>query len=137
MLVASAGTALLGTGLGTPPVTILGLALFDAGCFAAQAANQSRVIALDPERSGSLSSVYLVLYFIVGAVGTALGAPVLEALGWRGACVTAGAALLLAALLGFTGTRHPRRPRASRRWKAAVASAQPEYVQEGQEPQPG
>ncbi|MCX5327994.1 hypothetical protein [Streptomyces sp. NBC_00140] len=57
MLVASAGTTLLGVGLGTPSATALGLALFDAGCFAAQAANQSQVIAIDPERSGSLSSV--------------------------------------------------------------------------------
>jgi len=99
MLVASAGTALLSAGLGTPLVTALGLALFDAGCFAAQAANQSRVIAIDPERSGSLSSVYLVLYFIAGAIGTALAAPALETLGRRGASVTALAALLLAGFL--------------------------------------
>ena len=114
MLVAAAGTALLGAGLGTPPATALGLALFDAGCFAAQAANQSQVIAIDPERSGSLSSVYLVLYFICGAIGTALAAPALEALGWRGTSITALTALLLAALLGRTGTRQLRetRPRA-------------------------
>lgn len=69
--------------------------LFDAGCFAAQAANQSQVIAIDPERSGSLSSVYLVLYFIAGAIGTAL------------------AALLLAAHLGRTDIRHERIGRAT------------------------
>ncbi|MEV4334432.1 MFS transporter [Streptomyces sp. NPDC049597] len=99
LLAASAGAALLATGLGTPLVTGLGLALFDAGCFAAQAANQSRIIAIDPERSGSLSSVYLVLYFITGALGTALAAPVLEALGWRGSTLLACAALLLATLV--------------------------------------
>ncbi|WP_405719928.1 MFS transporter [Streptomyces sp. NBC_01537] len=109
MLAAAAGTALLGAGLGAPLLTTLGLALFDAGCFAAQAANQSQVIAIDPERSGSLSSVYLVLYFIAGAFGTALAAPALETLGWRGTTLTALAALLLAGLLGRTGTRQPRR----------------------------
>lgn len=103
MLAAAAGTALLATGLDTPPVTALGLALFDAGCFAAQAANQSRVIAIAPDRGGSLSGVYLVLYFVAGAIGTALAAPLLEAAGWRGVSLTALAALLAAALLGRTG----------------------------------
>ncbi|MFF7468253.1 MFS transporter [Streptomyces sp. NPDC008092] len=100
MAVAAAGTALLATGLDTPWRTALGLALFDAGCFAAQAANQSRVIALDPARSGSLSSVYLVVYFTVGALGTAVAAPLLDALGWQGTALTALGALLLAAALG-------------------------------------
>ncbi|MBY8339739.1 MFS transporter [Streptomyces spinosirectus] len=97
MAAAAVGVALLTTGLGAPPVTAAGLALFDAGCFAAQAANQSRIIALDPQRSGSLSSVYLVLYFTIGALGTALAAPLLDAFGWRGTALTALAALLLAA----------------------------------------
>ncbi|MET9084251.1 MFS transporter [Streptomyces sp. NPDC004237] len=100
LLAAAAGTALLGTGLDTPWRTALGLALFDAGCFAAQAANQSRVIALDPARSGSLSSVYLVVYFTIGALGTAVAAPLLDALGWQGTSLTALGALLLAAALG-------------------------------------
>ncbi|MFE6828431.1 MFS transporter [Streptomyces sp. NPDC057690] len=108
ILTAAAGTTLLATGLSTPPVTTLGLALFDAGCFAAQAANQSRVIALDPHRSGSLSSVYLVLYFTIGAIGTALAAPLLDTLGWQGTTLTALAALLLAAALGLAGEASPR-----------------------------
>lgn len=111
MLVAAAGVALLAPGLGTPPVTALGLALFDAGCFAAQAANQSRVIALDPERSGSLSGVYLVLYFVVGAVGTSLAAPLLDTVGWRGTALTALAALLAAAFVGRSGAGRARHAR--------------------------
>lgn len=105
MAAAAAGAALLATGLNTPPVTAAGLALCDAGCFAAQAANQSRVITLDPQRSGSLSSVYLVLYFTIGAVGTGLAAPLLSTLGWQGTALTALAALLLAAACGRGGTR--------------------------------
>ncbi|MGW5658140.1 MFS transporter [Streptomyces humi] len=97
VLAAAAGTGLLATGLDTPWVTALGLAVLDAGCFAAQAANQSRVIALDPARSGSLSSVYLVVYFTVGALGAAAAAPLLDTLGWPATALTALAALLLAA----------------------------------------
>jgi predicted MFS family arabinose efflux permease len=103
MLTAAAGTALLATGLGSPPVTALGLALFDAGCFAAQAANQSRVIGIDPDRGGSLSGVYLVVYFVVGALGTAAAAPLLDALGWQGTALAATAVLLAAGVLGRTG----------------------------------
>ncbi|MFJ8887785.1 MFS transporter [Streptomyces sp. NPDC102402] len=112
------GAALLATGLESPPVTALGLALFDAGCFAAQAANQSRVIALDPHRSGSLSSVYLVLYFTIGSLGSSLAARLLDALGWRGITFTALGALLLAALLARparSGNVRCPRPRASGR----------------------
>ncbi|MFH8800818.1 MFS transporter [Streptomyces sp. NPDC017936] len=105
LLASGAGAVLLATGLGTPPVTALGLALLDAGCFAAQAANLSGVIALDPHASGSLNSVYLVLYFTAGAVGTALAAPLLGALGWRGTALLALAALLLAAALGHSAAR--------------------------------
>ncbi|MGW1910356.1 MFS transporter [Streptomyces sp. NPDC002076] len=101
MVAAAAGTALLAAGLNTAPTTALGLALFDAGCFAAQAANLSSVIALDPPRSGSLTSVYLVLYFMAGAVGTALAAPLLDTLGRQGTTLTALTALLLAAALAF------------------------------------
>ncbi|MFJ3307392.1 MFS transporter [Streptomyces sp. NPDC086549] len=103
MLAAAAGTTLLATGLNTPPTIVLGLALIDAGCFAAQAANLSRIIALDPQRSGSLTSVYLVLYFTIGTIGTALAAPLLNTLGWQGTTLTALAALLLATPLGRTG----------------------------------
>ncbi|MFF0204048.1 MFS transporter [Streptomyces sp. NPDC005017] len=107
LLAAAAGTAVLATGPDRPLVTAAGLALFDAGCFAAQAANQSRVIALDPARSGSLSSVYLVLYFTIGALGTALAAPLLNLLGWHGTALVALAALLTATAVAGTRAPHP------------------------------
>ncbi|MFJ3665294.1 MFS transporter [Streptomyces sp. NPDC090106] len=104
LLVGAAGAGLLATGLHRPAVTVLGLALFDAGAFAAQAANQSRVMALDPARGGSLVSVYLVLYFTVGAAGTTLAAPLIENLGWSGTALTALAALLAAVAVVLTRT---------------------------------
>ncbi|MFJ8487746.1 hypothetical protein ACIRBZ_05085 [Streptomyces sp. NPDC094038] len=58
------------------------------------------MIALDPARSGSLSSVYLVVYFTVGALGTAVAAPLLGMLGRQGTGLTALSVLLLAAALG-------------------------------------
>lgn len=75
MVVAAAGAGLLCTGLDRPAVTAAGLALVDAGCFTAQAANQTRVMSIDPARSGSLSGVYLLLYFLAGALGAGAAAP--------------------------------------------------------------
>ncbi|GAA0445520.1 MFS transporter [Actinoplanes capillaceus] len=114
LLIAITGAALLATGLDRPAVTASGLALLDAGLFAAQAANQSRIQALDPRNSGSLSSVYLVLYFSVGAVGAALAAPLLHTVGWRGTALVALTALLAALLVDQTAVRGERPQRLER-----------------------
>ncbi|WP_328634279.1 MFS transporter [Streptomyces sp. NBC_00356] len=102
MVVAAAGAGLLCTGLDRPAVTAAGLALVDAGCFTAQAANQTRVMSIDPARSGSLSGVYLLLYFLAGALGAGAAAPLVAVGGWGaasgvvcGALVVAGALVVL------------------------------------------
>ncbi|MEU6664366.1 MFS transporter [Streptomyces sp. NPDC046821] len=98
---AAAGTALLCTGLDRPAVTAAGLALLDAGCFTAQAANQARILAVDPNRAGSLSGVYLLLYFLAGVAGSALAAPLITLGGWPAASGSVLGALLLAGLLAL------------------------------------
>ncbi|MEU6388317.1 MFS transporter [Streptomyces sp. NPDC046939] len=98
---ATAGAALLCTGLDRPAVTAAGLALVDAGCFTAQAANQTRVLGIDPARAGGLSGVYLLLYFLAGVVGSALAAPLVASGGWPAASGTVLAALALAGLLAL------------------------------------
>jgi len=83
LVTAVAGTASLAFSLGHPAWTVAGLAIFDAGCFAAQVANQVVVVSLDRHRSGTLSSAYLILYYASGAVGTASAGLLLGALGWE------------------------------------------------------
>ncbi|GLW46549.1 MFS transporter [Streptomyces sp. NBRC 14336] len=85
----------------------VGLAVFDAGCFVAQAANQSLVIGIDPANSGSLSGAYMVLYFAVGALGTALAGPLVDGIGMRGTTLVALASLVAAALLARVPERAP------------------------------
>ncbi|WP_152601991.1 MFS transporter, partial [Burkholderia paludis] len=67
--VAAVAALLLGVALGRPGWLGAGLALFDAGCFAAQVANQARVVAIEPARAGALSAAYLTLYYAAGAGG--------------------------------------------------------------------
>lgn len=82
-LVAAAVSALvLLMTLGQPLFFAPTLAVFDAGCFAAQVANQAYIVRLDPARSGVLISVYLLLYYVAGAVGTAVAGPLVAAGGW-------------------------------------------------------
>ncbi|MGW5638405.1 MFS transporter [Streptomyces sp. NPDC003832] len=108
--VAASGALLIALAPGSVIAVVVGLAVFDAGCFVAQAANQSVVIGIDPANSGSLSGAYLVLYFAVGALGTALAGPLTDAVGLRGTTGAALAALDVAAVLARTARTPDRVP---------------------------
>jgi predicted MFS family arabinose efflux permease len=97
LLLAGPSAAVLGFGLASTAGTLVCLALFDAGLFAAQVANQSTVLAIDPSAPARFNSAYMVVYFVGGSIGTAFGA---SAVGWFGWPVTA---LLTAAAIGVAG----------------------------------
>ncbi|WP_307804796.1 MFS transporter [Streptomyces sp. VRA16 Mangrove soil] len=124
MVVAAVGAALLCTGLSRPVITAVGLALVDAGCFTAQAANQARILGIDPLRAGSLSGVYLLLYFVAGAVGAGVAAPLVAGGGWGAASAVVLGALLTA---GGAGLLPGRGRVAGRGWLVACCAraAQP------------
>jgi predicted MFS family arabinose efflux permease len=115
LALAAAGAACLTEAPGNPAWTVAALAAFDAGCFAAQVANQMIVVSLDQDRSGTLSSAYLVLYYASGAVGTATAALVLTTLGWQALATIATLAVACAATAILAqprrqarrGARHP------------------------------
>ncbi|CCK25595.1 major facilitator transporter [Streptomyces davaonensis JCM 4913] len=102
--VAASGVLLIALAPDSVLAIAVGLAVFDAGCFVAQAANQSVVIGIDPANSGSFSGAYLVLYFAVGALGTALAGPLIDGIGMRGTTLVALGALIAAALLAHFGS---------------------------------
>ncbi|MCC8248693.1 MFS transporter [Saccharothrix luteola] len=81
---AVAGTAavVLGFTLANTVVTLVCLALFDAGLFAAQVANQSTVLSIDPAAPARFNSAYMLVYFVGGSLGTAFGATAVEWFGW-------------------------------------------------------
>ncbi|WP_222853535.1 MFS transporter [Fodinicola acaciae] len=88
--------------LGQPGWSAVTLALFDAGCFAAQVANQARVVAIDPERSGALNAAYLTCYYAAGATGTAIAGTLAANAGWPAVTLTVTAAVSAAAILTRT-----------------------------------
>jgi predicted MFS family arabinose efflux permease len=87
-----------------------GVLLLDAGTQAAQVSNQARVYALRAEVHGRLNTIYMVCYFIGGAVGSALATAAWGEFGWRGVCAVGLGALTLA-LLGYRINDPSRRAR--------------------------
>ena len=113
VLVCSLTTALLSAtavawSLDSTAATMTCLAIFDAGLFAAQVANQSEVLAIDPSAPARFNSAYMLVYFVGGSVGTAAGALVAEQVGWPATALLAATAIALAGVmtvLPLTGTR--------------------------------
>jgi predicted MFS family arabinose efflux permease len=82
------------------------LALFDAGLFAAQVANQSTVLAIDPTAPAQFNSAYMLVYFIGGTLGTAFGAAAVGWFGWAATTAFAAGAITLA--LVITAAARPK-----------------------------
>jgi predicted MFS family arabinose efflux permease len=78
----------------------VGVVLLDAAVQGAQVSNQSRIYALHPQFHGRLNTIYMVSYFIGGALGSALGSAAWEIGHWPGVCAVGLGLCLLA------GVRH-------------------------------
>jgi len=97
-LAAAAACALIMIGsLQLVPVLLAALGVFDAGLFSAPVANQSAVLGIDPPRPAQINGAYMVVYFIGGTIGTAVGGSLINLAGWPGIGLGATAALAVAA----------------------------------------
>ena len=84
---------------------IAGVILLDLGVQAGHVANQTRIYALVPEARSRLNTVYMVTYFLGGALGSALGAWGWSRWGWNGVCAAGAAQLLVALLVSLVPSR--------------------------------
>ncbi|MEU1960943.1 MFS transporter [Nocardia sp. NPDC019304] len=96
LVLALAATAALSVLLPYPVATLVCLGLFDAGLFAAQVANQSTVLAIDPAAPARFNSAYMIVYFVGGSLGTAIGAAAVGWIGWPATAALATAAIATA-----------------------------------------
>lgn len=99
LALASLAATVLGIGLSHTAVTLICLGVFDAGLFAAQVANQSTVLAIDPSAPARFNSAYMSVYFIGGSLGTAFGAAAVGWFGWPGLATCAVVATTAAGLI--------------------------------------
>lgn len=77
---------------------VIGVILLDLGAQSCQIANQTRIYALDHEAASRLNTVYMSVYFVIGALGSSLGSIAWTHYGWTGVS-TVG--LLLTAAAGW------------------------------------
>ncbi|WP_233870590.1 MFS transporter [Paraburkholderia adhaesiva] len=102
LAVSAISALVLGVSLGRPIWLVVALATFDAGCFAAQVANQASVVAIQPARAGALNAAYLTLYYAAGACGAVVAGILVEVAEWGVMMVVAAIAITAAALVSMT-----------------------------------
>ncbi|WP_368488685.1 MFS transporter [Clostridium sp. BJN0013] len=82
---------------------IIGLILLDLGTQSGQVSNQTRVHSLSPEARNRLNTVFMVAYFIGGALGSFIGTYSWNLYGWTGVCIS-GLTFLFIALINHVIT---------------------------------
>ena len=85
------------TGRATITGLVVGVILLDLGVQAAHVSNQTRIYGILPEARSRLNTVYMVMYFLGGSLGSALGAYGWRVARWNGVCI-AGLSLSVLAL---------------------------------------
>lgn len=87
---------------------ILGVILLDLGIQGAQIANQTQIYTLLPKARNRLNAIYMVTYFIGGALGSTLGVTLWSAWEWEGVC-WGGLTLVLFSLIIWKYNKKSRR----------------------------
>jgi predicted MFS family arabinose efflux permease len=90
---------------------VVGVILLDAGVQSGQVTNQSRIYSLTPEAHNRLNTVYMVTYFVGGALGSAMGTFAWDHWRWTGVAAT-GLILCTAAMAPMIRRRQAEMGRA-------------------------
>lgn len=88
---------------------IVGVILLDLGVQAGHVTNQARIYTLPPETHSRLISIYMVSYFLGGALGSFLGAYGWSVWKWSGVCAV-GLLMLIIAFAAYLGERKRQYP---------------------------
>ena len=96
LLVIAAGFVAFWLGAESLIAICAGIVLLDAGCQANHLTNQTVIFGLAPEERNRINAVYMVGYFLGGALGTAAAAQAWERGGWPAVCAVGAACAVLA-----------------------------------------
>jgi predicted MFS family arabinose efflux permease len=80
---------------------IAGVILLDLGNQSGQVSNQARIQALSDEMRSRINTVFMVSYFVGGAVGSTLSSLLWDLMEWNGVCLAGGGMLILALFFHF------------------------------------
>ena len=82
---------------------VFGVIALDAGTQMMQVANQTRIFGLDPAARSRLNTIYMTMYFVGGALGSALASVPWVHFGWTGVCTLAVLLMLCAGVMHYLG----------------------------------
>jgi Arabinose efflux permease len=82
---------------------IVGVILLDLGVQSAQISNQARVYSLVPKAKSRLNTIYMVTYFIGGALGSYLGMYAWSIWQWNGVCLVGSLMIVLSLMIWGIG----------------------------------
>ncbi len=77
---------------------VVGIVVLDIGAQGLHITNQGEIYKLHPEARSRLTAAYMVIFFVGGAIGSAIAATVYERAGWSALCV-AGEGFALATVV--------------------------------------
>lgn len=89
---------------------VVGVILLDLGVQAAQVSNQTRVLALVPGAQSRINTIYMIVYFCGGSLGSLLGTYAWSRWEWAGVCDVGLTLSTLGLLVWARGMFHKRRP---------------------------
>jgi predicted MFS family arabinose efflux permease len=99
----------------SPVVLALGVVVLDVGIITAMNGNQSTILSLAPQATSRTNTIYMVLYFLGGALGSYTGGLTWHHFGWSGVTVLGLLYSCTSVLVRFaawtTGHRQPDQPR--------------------------
>lgn len=104
MVLALAAFGLAWSGAGSVVALAVCAILLDAGVQMNQVAGQRAIYALAPAMRSRVNGIYMALFFLAGALGSALASPLMTHLGWSGLALV-GAAFPVVALAAFATER--------------------------------
>jgi len=82
---------------------VIGVILLDLGAQSTLVSNQARIYSLLPAAQSRLNTIYMVSYFLGGALGSILGSYSWSWLQWNGVCIVGLSMLVVAVAVFFAG----------------------------------
>lgn len=98
LTLAAIGFAITGVFAGNLIALIIGIILIDFAIFSAQVANQVRVFSIDPSAQSRINGIYMLGYYLGGALGSMAGVKAFTMYQWPGVVVVSIIFILISAV---------------------------------------
>ncbi|MDA7746764.1 MFS transporter, partial [Psychromonas sp.] len=101
LTLAAIGFAITGVFSGNLIALIIGIILIDFAIFSAQVANQVRVFSIDPAAQSRINGIYMLGYYMGGALGSIIGVKAFALYQWPGVVAVSILLIILSATVNF------------------------------------